>query len=54
MNEEVTVKEQKGISSVFDLVTEEVNLVGFRAPFIVWGVFFGSLFWLAVLGRKNN
>lgn len=35
-------------------MTRELEILGYRAPFIVWGAMFGSLAWILFFGKNNT
>lgn len=52
-SEENKLKSKNSSNKIVDLFIQDVSIAGFRAPFIVWGVFFGSAFWIVKLGNKK-
>lgn len=53
MNDIAKEAEQKA-KSLTDLAMREASILGARAPFIVWGMLFGSITWILFFGIKTG
>lgn len=46
--------EQSSANVPVTYMTRELEILGYRAPFIVWGAMFGSLAWIIFFGKSGG